>query len=231
MPDPALTPVVPQCGMVNTGNSAFEQSLHGLVAELVRMLSLVRHSNDMARRALLQREVAAAEECSRNDEEIDRMLEELEQSVITIIARHQPAARDVRFLGAVYRSLADVERAGDYALHVARTGAELAGSEPIKKYQDLTRIMEVIDEMIDHTMKALTESDADAARVALAMDDEIDVLEQQIQRELLTLMMENPKVIGPALLLMNTTRYLERLGDHIENVNEHLIFWMTGERI
>lgn len=217
--------------MVNTGNSAFEQSLHGLVAELVRMLSLVRHSNDMARRALLQREVAAAEECSRNDEEIDRMLEELEQSVITIIARHQPAARDVRFLGAVYRSLADVERAGDYALHVARTGAELAGSEPIKKYQDLTRIMEVIDEMIDHTMKALTESDADAARVALAMDDEIDVLEQQIQRELLTLMMENPKVIGPALLLMNTTRYLERLGDHIENVNEHLIFWMTGERI
>lgn len=217
--------------MVSTGNSAFEQSLHGLVAELVRMLSLVRHSNDMARRALLHREVAAAEECSRNDQEIDRMLEELEQTVITIIARHQPAARDVRFLGAVYRSLADVERAGDYALHVARTGAELTASEPIKKYQDLTRIMEVIDEMIDHTMKALTESDADAARVALAMDDEIDVLEQQIQRELLTLMMENPKVIGPALLLMNTTRYLERLGDHIENVNEHLIFWMTGERI
>lgn len=211
--------------------SAFDQSLHGLITELVRMLSLVRHSNGLARKALIDREVAAAEECSDNDVAIDRMLEELEQTVITIIARHQPAARDVRFLGAVYRSLADVERAGDYALHVARTGAELAASEPIKKYVDLARIFSVIDEMLDQTMKALSESDAEAAQAALAMDDEIDVLEQQIQRELLTMMLENPRVIAPALLLMNITRYLERLGDHIENVNEHLIFWLTGKRI
>lgn len=208
-----------------------DQGLQGLVAELVRMLSLVRHSNDLARRALIERDVSAAEECRDNDAVIDRMMEDLERNVITIIARHQPTAGDLRFLGAVYRSLADVERAGDYALHVARVGAELASQEPLKKYVDLERIMVVIDEMIEQTMKALTESDAGAAREALAMDDEIDILEQQIQRELLTMMMENSKVISSALLLMNTTRYLERLGDHLENVNEHLIFWLTGERL
>lgn len=216
-----------------TGNvtHGLEHGLQDLVAELVRMLSLVRHSNDLARQALLERDAAAAEECRDNDMAIDRMMEDLERQVITLIARHQPTAGDLRFLGAVYRSLADVERAGDYALHVARTGAELAGSEPLKKYVDMERIMAVIDEMLEQTMKALTESDAVAARVALDMDDEIDVLEQQIQRELLTLMMENSRSIGPALLLMNTTRYLERLGDHLENVNEHLIFWLTGERL
>lgn len=217
--------------MTASPSPGFEQGLHGLVAELVRMLSLVRHSNDLARRALLEQDVQAAAECHDNDVAIDRMMEDLERQVITIIARHQPAAGDLRFLGAVYRSLADVERAGDYALHVARTGAELASGQPLKKYVDLERIIAVLDEMLEQTIKALTESDADAARIALQMDDEIDVLDQQIQRELLTLMMENPKAIGPALLLMNTTRYLERFGDHLENVNEHLIFWLTGERL
>ncbi len=217
--------------MTQPGAHGFEQNLHELVTELVRMLSLVRHGNSLAQRALVERDATAAEECAVNEESVDRMMEDLERQVLTIIARHQPTAGDLRFLGAVYRSLADVERAGDYALHVARAGAELAAEQPIKKYVDLNRIMEVIDEMIERTMKALTESDAAAAREALAMDDEIDVLEQQIQRELLTLMMENPRAVGPGMLLISTTRYLERLGDHLENVNEHLIFWLTGERL
>jgi phosphate transport system protein len=63
------------------------------------------------------------------------------------------------------------------------------------------------------------------------MDDEIDDLYQQIQRELLTHMLENPKSITPAIKLLNVARYLERLGDHLENVNEHIIFWLTGERL
>ena len=217
--------------MAQPAGHGFEQNLHELVTELVRMLSLVRHGNSLARDSLIGQNAAAAEECAGNEVLIDRIMEELELKVITIIARHQPTARDLRFLGAVYRSLADVERAGDYALHVARAGAELSGSAPIKKYVDLDRIMVVIDEMIERTMKALTESDAEAAREALGMDDEIDVLEQQIQRELLTLMMENPRAVGPGMLLISTTRYLERLGDHLENVNEHLIFWLTGERL
>ena len=217
--------------MESSGGHGFEHNLHGLVTELVRMLSLVRHGASLAQRALIGRDASAAEECARNEEQVDALMEDLERQVITIIARHQPTAKDLRFLGAVYRSLGDVERAGDYALHVARVGAELSASEPIKKYVDLDRILTVIDEMIERTMKALSESDAEAAREALAMDDEIDVLEQQIQRELLTLMMEDPRHVGPGMMLISTTRYLERLGDHLENVNEHLIFWLTGERL
>lgn len=195
------------------------------------MLSLVRHAGDLARRALLDSEAEAVQLAVDNDRDVDRLMEKLEREILTVIARQQPAAGDLRFLGAVYRSLADIERAGDYAVHVARVGGELAGQPRIKKYVDLERILAVINDMIELSTKALTERDVDAARASLRMDDEIDVLDQQIQRELLTHMLENPRAISSALLLMNTARYLERMGDHIENVNEHIIFWLTGERI
>jgi phosphate transport system protein len=210
---------------------ALDQNLHDIVADVVRMLSLVRESCRLAGRALLDGDVAAAAECARNDELIDALQAQLDLTVLTVIARRQPAAGDLRFLGAVYRALADIERAGDYAEHVAETGAELAGTPPIKKYVDLARILVILNDMIEGTIKALTESDVKAARHALAMDDEIDDLYQQIQRELLTHMLENPKSITPAIKLLNVARYLERLGDHLENVNEHIIFWLTGERL
>ncbi|MBS3967268.1 MAG: phosphate transport system regulatory protein PhoU, partial [Truepera sp.] len=114
---------------------------------------------------------------------------------------------------------------------VARTGAELATQPQLKKYTDTQRIFVVLSAMIEKTMQAIAEGDVAAARQGLTMDDEIDDLYQQIQRELLTYMMENPKVITTALRLMNVGRYLERLGDHLENVNEHTIFWLTGERL
>lgn len=195
------------------------------------MLSLVRESGELARHALIDADVGAAERCVDNDQKIDALQEELEQTILTVIARRQPAATDLRFLGAMHRALSDIERAGDYAEHVARTGAELAESAPIKKYVDIDRIFEILDGMIEKTIEALAESSEAAARSVLVMDDEIDDLYQQIQRELLTHMMEQPKLITTATKLINTARYLERLGDHIENVNEHIIFWLTSERL
>ncbi len=195
------------------------------------MLSLTRESVDFAKRALIDAEVQAAERCIDNDKQIDHLQEELEQTILTIIARRQPAATDLRFLGAMHRALSDIERTGDYAEHVARTGAELAETPPIKKYTDIARIFEILDGMIEKTIEALAESSEAAARSVLVMDDEIDELYQQIQRELLTYMMENPKIISSATRLINVARYLERLGDHIENVNEHIVFWLTNERL
>lgn len=210
---------------------ALDQNLQDITASVVRMLSLVRESNQLAKRALIQADTAAAEQCVENDRYVDELQEELEQKILTVIARRQPAAGDLRFLGAMHRTLADIERAGDYAAHVARTAAELADSPPLKKYIDMERIMTVLDEMIEATIKAVTEANTDLAYEVLAMDDEIDDLYQQIQRELLTYMMENPKTISKATKLLNVGRYLERFGDHLENVNEHVIFWLTAKRL
>lgn len=211
--------------------NALEEDLQSISAETVRMLSMVRESIGFAKAALIDAEPDAAARCAKNDTQIDAIQASLEQQILTVIARRQPAARDLRFLGAMHRALADIERAGDYALHVARAGIELAANPPVKKYIDMKRILEVEEAMVDATIAALAEESADQAREARAMDGEIDELYEQIQRELLTYMLESSKTITAATQLLAVGRYLERLGDHIENVNEHIVFWLTAERI
>lgn len=211
--------------------NALDHDLQEVTAETVRMLSLVRASVDLARRALIDADVDAAELCVQNDRAVDELQDQLEHRILSVIARRQPAARDLRFLGAMHRALTDIERAGDYAVHVATAGRELAARPPLKKYIDMNRILEIEEAMIDTTIAALAESDADAARRALGMDEEIDELYEQIQRELLTYMLEDHRAITPATKLLSVGRYLERLGDHIENICEHILFWITAERV
>lgn len=212
------------------GMNALNSDLQDITADTVRMLSLVREETVLARRALVGADVPAASECERLDAEVDALQDALEQRILSVIARRQPAARDLRFLGAIHRTLADVERAGDYALHVARSGAELAEGPPLKKYVDMDRMLKLEAGMIDVTIQALADGDADAARRALAMDDEVDDLYEEIQRELLTYMVEDASTIAAATKLLSVGRYIERLGDHVENVCEHVLFWLTGER-
>ncbi|MFA5550414.1 MAG: phosphate signaling complex protein PhoU [Trueperaceae bacterium] len=208
-----------------------EQDLQQINGDVVRMLSMVRESCELARLSLVEQDAAAAEKCARADDEIDRIQAGLEMRILTVIARRQPAARDLRFLGAALQALADIERAGDYAEHVAEVGVRLAEQPRLKKYLDIQRIFEVLSEMIDTTAKAIAEADVEAARRAHALDNEIDDLYDQIQRELLTYMLADTSSISRATELAAVARYLERLGDHVENVNEHVIFWLEGKRL
>ncbi len=217
--------------MVHSGMRVFEVELREVTDTALRMLSLVREEAREARAALLEGDTEAALRCAAGDEQVDELQRELENRCLTLIARHQPAASDLRFLGAVLFSLADIERIGDYAVHVARAGTELAREPRLKKYLDMARILAVLDEMLEGTMHALADGDVDAAYAARAMDEEIDELYDQIQRELLTYMMADPRTINRAATLLMVARYLERCGDHIENVNEHIVFWLTGTRI
>ncbi len=211
--------------------SILDRDLNGINASLVRMLSLVREEVELAKRALINADIPAAEECIELDKKVDDLQEELEQRILTVIARRQPAATDLRFLGGMHWALIDIERAGDNTVHVARIAADLAQEAPLKKYLDSERSLVVLDTMIETTIKALAEGNLEAAKEAHAMDSEIDQLHEQIQRELLTYMLEDPRTITKASKLLSMARHLERAGDHIENMNEHIIFWLTAERI
>ena len=211
--------------------NALDQELQKINASTVRMLSQVRESVNLAQRGLVDADVESAQKCIDDDVHIDKIQEQLEQRILSVIARRQPAARDLRFLGAVHRALSDIERAGDYAVRVARASITLSEKPPLKKYLDMDRILTILSTMIEVTIKALTESDIEAARHAWVMDDEIDDLYGQMERELLTYMIEDANTISVASQLLSVGRSLERLGDHIENVNEHIIFWLTGERL
>ncbi len=204
--------------------------LQSVTGDVVRMLSLVREACEHAAAALLAQDPGAAERAVAGDEAIDSLREDLETRILTVIARRQPAARDLRFLGAAYQTVTDLERAGDYAEHVARAGATLAMQPPLKRYLDIERIFQVLARMLDATTAALVEEDLQKARSAHEMDQEIDDLYVQIQRELLSYMIEEPANVARASLLIEVGRYLERLGDHLENVNEHIAYWLTGDR-
>ncbi len=206
------------------------EDLLSISGDIVRMLSLVREACELAARSLLEQDAAAAQRAVAGDTAVDDLREELESRILTVIARRQPAARDLRFLGAAYQSVTDLERAGDYAEHVARAGARLAQEPQLKRYLDIARIFEVLARMLDATTAAFLDADLEKARAAHQMDQEIDDLYVQIQRELLSYMVEEPANVGRASLLIEVGRYLERLGDHLENVNEHIAFWLTGDR-
>ncbi len=207
-----------------------EQDLQQVLGDALEMLSTVERMLPIAADVLLRQNVARLPEIRSIDLEVDALESRIEAECLRIIARHQPVARDLRLVALVLKSLSDIERMGDYAVHVAADGAELAQAAPLKRYINLGRMLERLQEMSLHLRAAITERDVTKAREALEMDDEVDDLYEQVQRELVTYMLEDPRNISKSLTLMRVGRSLERIGDHMENVAERLHYWITGQR-
>ena len=210
---------------------AFERELEAITAGLIRMISQVREMLLMAGKALIEADPALATRVAELDEPVDELELALEKECLTLIARHQPVAKDLRFLAAVLKSLTDLERIGDQSVHVADAAARLAQEPPLKRYTDLTRMVQALGTMLERLSAAFVERSAEAARAILEMDDEVDDLYRQVQRELLTYMIEDPRTIRKATELLVVARALERIGDHVENVAERVIYLATGERV
>ena len=207
---------------------ALDRDLNRITEHLLRMISLVREELQLATTGLTEQDVERAKAAIHLDTQVDELELEIENEVLAAIARHQPVARDLRFLATVLKALTDLERAGDYAAHVAEDALALAGEPPLKKYIVLAEMAERIEAMLDLLAKALAERDLAAAERVLKLDDDVDELYEQIVRELLTYMLEDPRTLSKALTLMRVARSYERLGDHVENIAERIFFWLTG---
>lgn len=208
---------------------SLDRALEGLVSETLRMLSLVREMTAKATEALVEGDASKAQAVIAQDKEVDALELKVEDEAIKVIARHQPVARDLRLIFTVIKSLTDLERAGDYAMHVAEDALLLSKEPPLKRYVTLPEMGRRLQEMMDVLAKAVAERDAHLARKVLELDDAVDGLYEEVTRELITYMMEDPRTITKALTLMRVARSYERLGDHLENVAERVIYWLTGE--
>lgn len=206
-----------------------DKALNELVEETLRMLSLVREMTQEATEALVEGNRAKAEAVIAKDQGVDALELKIENQAVTIIARHQPVASDLRLIFTVIKALTDLERAGDYAMHVAEDAFLLAQDPPLKRYVILQEMAKRLLEMMDTLGRAMAERDPSLARQVLAMDDQVDGLYEEVTRELVTYMMEDPRTLTKALTLMRVARSYERLGDHLENVAERVIYWLTGE--
>jgi phosphate transport system protein len=209
---------------------ALEQDLNTVLSGTLDMLATVERMLPMAAAVLNDHGGATLDEVKALDREVDAQETRIEAECLRLIALHQPVARDLRLIALVLKSLTDIERMGDYTVHVAEDGEELSRTPALKKYVNLSRMLERLGEMAVALREAIARRDVAGAGAALVMDDEVDDLYEQVQRELVTYMLEDPRNISKSLILMRVGRSLERIGDHMENVAERVQYWVTGQR-
>lgn len=210
---------------------ALERDLRVLSADFIRMISAVGEQVSLAGQVLLENKIDQVDDVHEMDKRVDDLELKLENECLRVIALHQPVATDLRFVAAILKSLSDLERVGDYAVHVADDARILSSEPPLKRYINLGQMIAKLKTMLETVARAFTERDAAAALEAAQMDQVIDDLYEQTQRELVTYMLEDPRTITKALALLRVGRALQRIGDHVENVADRLQYWMTGERV
>jgi len=138
-------------------------------------------------------------------------------------------ASDLRRLAAIVHIVTDLERMGDYAAGIARICVQIGDEPLIKPLIDIPRMAEVTASMLRRALDALIERDVVAAEQIAQQDDEVDALYQQVYRELLMLMLANPRCIDQATHLLWVAHNLERVGDRVQNICERVVFVVTGK--
>jgi len=210
---------------------AYHKDLHKLKDEILNMGSRVGMMIGEAVLSLKNRDVEMAQKVIDMDTEIDALDHSIEENCMRLLALQQPMARDLRLIIAVLKMSIDLERMGDLALEIAVITKMTASVPPIKPLIDIPRMSEICQDMLKNTMIAFENKDVELAEQVAMRDDEIDALFDQVRRELISFMIEDPKKITGAQHLTFVARYLERIGDHITNLCESVVFMVTGERV
>jgi len=215
---------------MNTRN-IFSEELSRLRHDILAMATRVEGNLGKALAALRTRNTELAKEVRTNDEEVDALQMQIEDDAAIVIATQQPVARDLRELVSVFKLTTNIERVGDHAVHLARAAKKLAktGDSLFQAQDHLERMAETGQEMLRAAISAFMANDADAARKAAAMDIKIDTEHKTLTENILKLMKKNPDLVKGALQILHTSNQLERLGDHITNICEAVIYTIEGK--
>jgi len=210
---------------------AYHRDLHTLKSDVTGMGSLVSKAIGDAVLSLKTRDVGLAQKVIDMDDDVDAVHYKIEDECMRLLALQQPMARDLRLIISVLKMSIDLERMGDLALEIAVITKITSSVPPVKPLIDIPRMAEICQQMLADTMKAFENKDVELARQTARRDDEVDMLFDQVRRELISYMIEDPKKITGAQHLTFVARYLERIGDHITNLCENVVFMVTGERV
>jgi len=206
----------------------FHQELKKLKENLLKMAGLAEQAISNAIAALVQRDSALAEKTIKEDEKINELELLIDDQCLKLLALHQPMAADLRFITSAMRINTELERIGDQAANIAQRAILLNQEPQLKPYIDIPRMAQISQSMVKDVLDAFVKGDADLARRVCERDDEVDGLNDQVFRELLTYMMADPKTITRAAHLIIVSRCLERIADHATNIAEGVIFMVKG---
>jgi phosphate transport system protein len=209
----------------------FHEELEALKQTLLAMGGLVEDQIRRVMKALLERDDVVAQEVIERDRQVNTYDVEVDEQCVSLLALHQPAAGDLRFITTAMKIVTDLERIGDQAVNIAQRVLELNMEPQLKPYIDLPRMAERAQRMVKESLDAFVARDTALARQVCGEDEEVDALKEQIFRELLTFMMEDPRTIPRAIRLILISRFMERVADHATNIAEMVIYMVEGKMV
>jgi phosphate transport system protein len=207
----------------------FDKELNRLQDEVLVLGSMVEEALVRSVETLKQRDFEASRQLIAGDRAINERRFAIEDDAITLIATQQPMASDMRLLAAILEIVTELERMGDYAKGIARINLMIGEQPLIKPLIDLPVMAQKAREMLHAALTAFVQRDVEAARSIPKGDEEVDALYNQVYRELITFILEDPHVIEQANHLMWAAHNLERTADRVVNLCERVVYTVTGE--
>lgn len=212
----------------------YDEELEAVRNELLTMGGQVEEQVSGALRALVEGNATLADNIADNDYKINRLQVDIDEKVTTIIAKRQPAARDLRMLTSILKAANDLERIGDQAERIARAAASIdiiGNGMPSQHYAEIDHMGESVKEMLHGALNAFARMDVEAAIEIACQDPKVDRDFENVMRLLVTYMMEDPRCIRRAMQIIWAARALERIGDHSRNICEYVIYAVKGKDV
>lgn len=210
---------------------AYDTDLASLKSMLSEMGGIAEEQLAKSITALVHRDTKLADSVVKADEQLDQMEVAIEEKAVLTIAKRQPMAKDLRNVMVAIRIAADIERIGDLAKNVAKRSHAIDSAIPRRLAAGLERMGQLAQTQLKLVLDAFAANDAERAMDVWRHDEDIDALYNSIFRELLTYMMEDPRMISACTHLLFATKNIERIGDHATNIAENIYYLVNGEML
>ena len=207
----------------------FENEIQQVKDDVLLLGSMVEQAILGSVEALKKRDIKASEKIFEEDKEINRKRFEIENKLMVLIATQQPMAHDLRLLASCMEIISELERMGDYAKGIANINIRMGDNALLKPLIDVPRMAQIGVEMLHQALTAFVNEDIEVAKSIPVQDDQVDALYNQVYRELMTFVIQDPKTIERANWLLWVAHSLERVADRVTNICERTIFIATGE--
>lgn len=209
----------------------FEMELTQLHNELLRMGSIVEKQINQCIKALAEQDIKLAEQVIKNDDMVDKLMRDIEDKSIKLIAMQQPIATDLRFIFTCINIVTDLERMADHAVDIAKIAIRLKDQVYIKELVDIPRMGNIVRDMIKEALDAYVERDLDRAYEVSKRDDIIDKIYKNVFSEMFNVMAQDTSKIEQGTQFLFVCKFLERIADHVTNICEWTIYIVTGEQV
>ena len=209
----------------------YEEELNSLKDFILKMGGLVEEMVHLAMKMLINRETQLMGIVIQKEKEANQLEIGIDDQCLKLLALHQPAASDLRFITLGLKISKDLERIGDLAINICEQAEKINREPPLKPYIDLPIMADKAQKMVKGALDAFVARDAKAAQKVCGLDDEVDDCKEKIQEELMALMQKDSQTVERGVYLIAIAKHLERVGDHATNIAEEVIFMVQGKDI